>query len=143
MNDKIIHNYNPATGEYINSSVAAKDPMNPERFLIPLYATEIEPPELVENKARVIVNDEWKYVDDYRGVRVDAQDGSKRFAIITELGIAPDSIIFETIAQPEEDPKRVSKVATLEEQVAAIMRYLVTLPDIPEELRNIALHASK
>ena len=141
--EKLIYNYHPQTAEYLGSSVAAVDPVNSSRYLIPLNSSEEAPPEPQENMAIIMGEDGWTYISDYRGVRVDAQDSSKRYAIITELGITPENIQFVPVALENEDPVRVSKSASLEEQVAAILRWVLTLENVPEDLKAIALHANK
>lgn len=138
-----IFNYHPQTGEFLSESLASVDPMNEERHLIPLYATTVEPPEAQERKARIIRNDAWEYVDDYRGVKVEAQDGTQRFGVITALGLRPEDITFEPMEEIPENPVKTTKNATLEEQVSAILKWILTLDNIPEELRSIATYADK
>lgn len=138
-----IYNHHPQTGEYLGESIALQDPMNEERYLIPLYATTVEPPEPQERKARVIDGDSWKYVDDYRGVKVEATDGTQRFGVITALGLRPEDITFEPIEIIPESAVKTTKTATLEEQVSAILKWILTLDNVPEELKAIATYANK
>lgn len=57
------YNYNQETLEYTGSTEADPDPMNEGGFLFPAFSTNIEPPEQIQGKARIFVNESWAYVD--------------------------------------------------------------------------------
>lgn len=59
----MIYNYHPISGEYIGESEADESPLEPGVFLIPAFATTIEPPPAVEGKKRVFSNETWSLVD--------------------------------------------------------------------------------
>jgi hypothetical protein len=65
-----IYHYDPNTNEYLDTSTAAPDPLTPGEFLIPGYATTVEPPSVVTGKAAVFADGQWSEVDDYRGSTV-------------------------------------------------------------------------
>lgn len=62
-----IWNYHPLTGELLDKSVADPSPLEPGVFLIPAYATTMEPPTTQPGKAVVFKDDAWALVDDHRG----------------------------------------------------------------------------
>ena len=61
---QIIYHYSPITHEYTGSSLADRSPADKtEVYLIPAFATTIEPPEQIEGKIRTFTNDSWEYFD--------------------------------------------------------------------------------
>lgn len=58
-----VYHYHEITREYLGSSEAMEDPMEPGRWLIPAWATTIAPPEAVEGKVRYFDGLEWAYRD--------------------------------------------------------------------------------
>jgi len=63
-----IYHYHPEYNYYVGFSNADPSPLEPGIFLIPAYATELEPPEYSESKVPVFNGTSWDIVDDYRGV---------------------------------------------------------------------------
>lgn len=59
-----IFNYHPVTGKFLGESVAEESPLEPGVFLVPAYATPIEPPATAEGQADFFVNGEWVVLDD-------------------------------------------------------------------------------
>lgn len=57
----LIHNYHPDTAQYLGSSLADESPLEPGVYLIPAYATEIEPPEHRQGFYRRFVDGAWGY----------------------------------------------------------------------------------
>lgn len=57
----LIHNYHPVTGEYTGAGLADPSPLEPGQFLIPGYATTVEPPEPQEGFFRRFVDGAWGY----------------------------------------------------------------------------------
>ncbi|MBU3823468.1 MAG: DUF4376 domain-containing protein [Candidatus Oceanisphaera merdipullorum] len=85
-----IYCYHPHTGEYTSQSVADMDPLVPDGWLIPAYATATKPPAVGQGKAAVWKNKQWHVLDDYRDTVVyDKQSREQR--LITEFGPIPDS----------------------------------------------------
>ena len=58
-----IFNFHPYTDEYLGESVADQDPLDKDNWLVPAYATTIEPPVQQDGKIRVFVNGVWCYSD--------------------------------------------------------------------------------
>lgn len=67
--DKLIYNYDPATGAYISTSAADLSPREPGVFLIPAHATEIAPPDRAPFTWPVFDAGlgTWSLVPDHRG----------------------------------------------------------------------------
>lgn len=87
-----IHNYNPATGEYLSTADADVSPADKPQegaspvFLVPAHATTITPPKASKGKALVFdsVAQAWKQVTDNRGAHYDTANGDR--IIIRKLG---------------------------------------------------------
>jgi len=58
-----IYNYDPITKYYLNVSTATESPLEPGVFLIPAYATEIEPPTPIDGKIPIWVDNHWELQD--------------------------------------------------------------------------------
>lgn len=56
-----IYNYDGTTGRYLGQSQSDRDPLDPDRKLIPAFATEIAPPPEIMGFARVFVDGDWRY----------------------------------------------------------------------------------
>ncbi len=57
----LIHNYHPITGEYTGAGLADPSPLEPGQFLIPGYATTVEPPEPQDGFFRRFVDGAWGF----------------------------------------------------------------------------------
>lgn len=58
-----IYHYDETTHAYLGSSQAMADPMEPGRWLIPAWATTVEPGEEIEGMEQVFTGTEWIYRD--------------------------------------------------------------------------------
>lgn len=58
-----IYHYHPITGEYLGDGIARESPLEPGVYLIPAHATDIKPPEPIEQKLRVFTQGQWAYKD--------------------------------------------------------------------------------
>jgi hypothetical protein len=58
-----IYHYHSVTGEYLGDSIARESPLEPGVYLIPAHATDIKPPEPIEQKLRVFTQGQWVYED--------------------------------------------------------------------------------
>ena len=54
-----IYHYEPSTGIYLGQTVADESPLEPGVFLIPAFATEIEPPNTPEGFIAVFNGSVW------------------------------------------------------------------------------------
>lgn len=58
-----VYSYDPITKEYRGATQALEDPKHPGRYLIPAFATEMEPPQPGENQKVVWRGEAWQLVD--------------------------------------------------------------------------------
>ena len=58
-----VYSYHPVTGEFVGEDKAFADPLTPSNFLIPAYATEVEPPKAQNGKVRKWDGEKWKFED--------------------------------------------------------------------------------
>lgn len=58
-----VHHYDEKTRAYLGSSQAMADPMEPGRWLIPAWATTVEPSAEIEGMVQVFNGTEWVYSD--------------------------------------------------------------------------------
>ena len=58
-----VYTYDPITKEYRGATRAPEDPKHPGRYLIPAFATEVEPPQPGENQKVVWGGEAWQLVD--------------------------------------------------------------------------------
>lgn len=87
-----IHNYSQTSGEYINTTVADESPLEPGKFMIPAFATAIEPPAVKANEVAVFAAGAWSIVPDYRGQTVyDKTTGDP--VQITDLGALATNLV--------------------------------------------------
>ena len=59
----LVYHYHPETFELLGVSTADENPLKPEEFLIPAYATELAPPAPVEGFHRRFTGDGWEQVE--------------------------------------------------------------------------------
>jgi len=91
-----IHHYSPETGEYLTTSPARPNPMEPGEFLIPAHTTAIEPPAAIEGMARVFTGAEWTLVEDHRGTPIFGKADGQQTSMVAP-GPIPDDY---TLAAP-------------------------------------------
>ncbi|MGV3581919.1 MAG: hypothetical protein ACO1N8_06405 [Methylophilus sp.] len=82
-----IYHFDKVNGAYINESQADESPLEPGVFLLPHYATELAPPELIEGSVRCFIDGSWVQMVDHRGQYYTA-DGTA--VVIDTLGELPD-----------------------------------------------------
>lgn len=58
-----VYTYDPITKEYRGTTKALEDPKHPGRYLIPAFATEMEPPQPGENQKVVWDGQAWQLED--------------------------------------------------------------------------------
>lgn len=73
--DKIVYHYHPLTGVYTDESIAEPSPLEPGEYLIPAYATALEPMAAEPGFARVFTGDAWVVIQDNRGEVFDTVSG--------------------------------------------------------------------
>lgn len=102
----LVYQSNPETGEYVGSREARRDPLEPDRYLIPRGAVTEAPPEVKENQAAVLGDNAWQIVDDFRGVEYWTPDGEKH--TIENLGETKPENALD--AEPETPPMPIDRV---------------------------------
>jgi hypothetical protein len=70
-----IFNYHPETGVYLGQSKADLSPLEPNVWLIPAYATELEPPKAGEGQVALFNGTAWSVIPDHRGTYYDISSG--------------------------------------------------------------------
>jgi hypothetical protein len=55
----IVYNYDSVTGEYLSSSLADANPLEPGQFLIPAFATEVAPPLPADGHRAIFSSGVW------------------------------------------------------------------------------------
>ena len=63
MRSITVYAYDPTAKEYRGTAEATEDPKHPGRYLVPAFATEIEPPEPGENQKVVWDGQAWQLED--------------------------------------------------------------------------------
>jgi hypothetical protein len=71
-----IYHYHPDYKVYLGSSDADESPLEPGVFLIPAYATELEPPECDESEVPVFDGSSWSIIDNCSGVYYSTDTGN-------------------------------------------------------------------
>lgn len=92
MRYKECWSFDPVTSEYLGMERAYEDPMGDDEYVLPAYATFVEPPEgcpmqTLFHHTWVFNGTEWVQIDDWRGEEYWLPDGS--YHKITEIGICP------------------------------------------------------
>lgn len=103
-----VYHFRPETGEYLGSSVAETDPLDPSHILVPAFATVTDPPEEQEGHARVFKDDAWSQVVDHRAETWWDSDG--RPVSIDFLGDPADRGLIDVEPEPEPGPEPVTIV---------------------------------
>ena len=95
----IVHYFDPATGEYVESMQARESPREPGVPLVPRFATLTVPPSPQPGYTRCWRDGAWVQVEDHRGQTVySTEDG--REIVIQELGPLPDNVTTEPRPSP-------------------------------------------
>ena len=68
-----IYNYHPEYKHFTAVSIADESPLEPGVFLIPAYATDIKAPQYGEGFIPVFEDDQWKIVEDKKGIYYSTQ----------------------------------------------------------------------
>jgi len=98
---KTIYSYDRDTKEYAGSAHADESPLEPGVFLIPAYATDVEPPAAGPREVAVFGNGAWAVVSDWRGVPLySTTDGSA--VAIDEIGKTPQESGATETAMPSD-----------------------------------------
>jgi len=88
-----LYHYSERTKEYVGSTSARRDPLEPDKFLIPARAVTVSPPVPGQNEAVIWNGSEWEIVPDYRGTKyyLPSDDFVEREEEheVKELGILP------------------------------------------------------
>ncbi|AZO96121.1 hypothetical protein [Halocella sp. SP3-1] len=113
-----IYHYHRETGELLGESTARENPLEEGEYLIPAYATNIEPSETGENEVAIfnVDNQKWNVVADYRGQTFWDTDRNKHE--IAELGIEPDPAWL--IEEPPLSEEEIAKME-LERQLKTLI----------------------
>jgi len=98
-----IYNYNPATNEFLNETIALNDPIE-NLPLVPANATLIKN-DLIPEKNKAIIfnrdNQKWEYVDDFRNTVVANKQTGQNYTI-QKLNENPKNLIEYTQILPSE-----------------------------------------
>lgn len=99
--DKLIYNYDPATGGYVSTTTADLSPREPGVYLLPAHAAEIAPPEAQPHTWPVYdpATATWALVPDYRGGTFYSTATGARVEI-TALGETPADLGLTDQAPP-------------------------------------------
>lgn len=150
-----IYNYDPITGEYLSSKDARPDPMTEGRFLIPAFATDIEPPDPKEGYAIIFAQGGWNYVVDHRGQSIYSTENAER-ATVTGIGPIPERFtviepiqhskwdgakwVEDTDALKEAESNEIkARLAEMDLKSISLMRAFIVskFPDAPIELKEL------
>lgn len=63
----LIYHYSPDNGEYTGNSPARSDPQVQNGYLVPRFATALQPPEAGPDQVAVFSGGAWTLMDDFRG----------------------------------------------------------------------------
>ncbi|MBO6918371.1 MAG: hypothetical protein JJ858_08075 [Rhizobiaceae bacterium] len=119
-----IYNYHTITGEFLGTTEADENPLEPGEYIIPASATKLAPEFANSGEVAVFDGQKWGNVIDHRGVEYWLSDGSHH--TITQLGMTmPDNAHLEPI-DPKSVPARIGafcdfiKLFTMDEQLKII-----------------------
>lgn len=94
-----IYTYDQHSGEFISSDEADKSPLEDGVYLVPAWATTIEPPEYGSRETCIFENGNWTVKPDWRGVELfKSSDGTP--TTIKEIGVTPIDIEATEINPP-------------------------------------------
>ena len=75
-----IYHYHPEYKHLICDDVAEQSPLDePGVYLIPAYATSIEPPKFSKGSIPIFINDSWEIVEDKRGLYYNISTGEESY----------------------------------------------------------------
>lgn len=86
---KIIYHYAPDTGLFLGTSEADESPMEKGVYLIPGFATDVEPPSPGEHETVAFSAGTWVTIPDWRGVTLYST-GTGNTEQIEVAGVTPD-----------------------------------------------------
>ncbi|MBR8322237.1 MULTISPECIES: tail fiber assembly protein [Burkholderia cepacia complex] len=95
----LIHHYSQSTGEYLSSGQPDADPRNPERWLVPAWATLDAPPPRTPTTWPFYRDDAWTLLPDFRGRLCYRTDTGEAVEIAT-AGKTPDELGLTTEPRP-------------------------------------------
>lgn len=130
-----IYHYHSVTGEYLGTSQAMPDPLEPGRFLIPAHATEIAPPAAGEHEVSVFEDGAWSVKPDYRGTEYWLSHDERH--VITEIGEAVPDGASLTRPDPEPAPSAVPSAVTRRQGRLALLE-VGKLDDVEAAIEGIA-----
>jgi hypothetical protein len=84
-----VYNFHPETGEFLCEEAAHPNQLEPGNWLVPAFATTVQPPAPLAGHARVFQFDYWRYVEDHRGKVFWRGD---RQVVIVRLGAVPPGL---------------------------------------------------
>ena len=83
-----IYHYDKATFEYYADGFARKSPLDNE-WLIPAYATTIQPPMVIPGQIQCFIDGAWIIYDDHRGKVVYLKSNGSAY-VVDFIGIIPN-----------------------------------------------------
>lgn len=91
-----LYHYKKGTNEFLRSRDAQLDPRETKRqgknvYLIPPFATAVEPPSEAAGRARVFADGAWSQVEDNRGLTVYSK-GTGEPSTVVDLGPLSDAV---------------------------------------------------
>lgn len=114
---KTIYHYHPQTGELLGAGEADASPLEPDTFIVPAHATDVEPPAVSANEAAVFTSGAWQVVADFRGkVLFDAAGNPVK---IESLGDVPANLSSAVPAPIALERARATKTAEINAACAA------------------------
>ncbi len=118
-----IYHYDVATGELRSQGAARPNPAAGEEgqpdYLLPAFATEIQPPSVATRQAAIFSDGSWTIVPDLRGVTAYATT-TGQLTPITELGKTLAELGLTESAPPPAPPTRDDLKAARQAAVNAI-----------------------
>lgn len=111
-----IYQYHPETKELLNVSIAPKNPLESDKYLIPAYATTEIPPETKRGEIPIYENG-WKVEEDHREEVFYDKEGNE--VIIEEIGDIPENLLKE---KPKERKRKNDTTKKLQEALARLDR---------------------